>query len=100
MGASALRARDRRAFILEYLAGHPPAVDVLDAGFVEAYVGATGVASGEQPFGAPSCPMLGRDLSALWKAGALRRVPVGLQGREVGFPAWVYSYSLPCAEGV
>ena len=54
MRAPVLRARDRRAFILEYLAEHPPAVDVLDSGFVEAYVDATGAVAGQQPFGAPS----------------------------------------------
>lgn len=88
------RPAERHAFILAALETQV-AVDVLDRDFVVAYVEATGASATPVAFGAPRCPMLGRDLAALCRAGRLDRFPVGISGGEVGFPSWVYSYTLP-----
>ena len=88
--------KDRRAFIAAYLTDHV-AVDILDRDFVEAYGDATGATLELQPYGAPRCKMLGRDLSSMYRAGQLERAVVGTHGAEAGSPNWVYSYSLAAA---
>jgi hypothetical protein len=70
--------------------------DVLDREFVEGYVDATGAKVKVMPFGADKCAQLGRDLSAMFRAGRLSRWANGIWGgSSEGFPRWVYSYSLP-----
>lgn len=89
---------ERRAWILSYLAPLSPreGVDVLNQDFVIAYCEATGVACGWQFFGAPKCPQLGQDLSAMKNGGYLSRTTAGigdgLSGQ--GFPKWVWHYRL------
>jgi hypothetical protein len=71
-------------------------VDVLDAAFVDDFVEVTGLKVAVMPYGADKCPQLGRDLSAMFKAGRLTRWANGIWGGSgEGFPKWVYSYSLP-----
>lgn len=71
-------------------------VNVLDRYFVDDYIAVTGAAFGCMPYGANICPQLGRDLSALYKAGRLCRYVSGLTGMGgMGFPRWVYVYQLP-----
>lgn len=69
---------------------------MLDAEFVTAYVEATGATFIPQRFGAAKCRQLGRDLGELHAANKLRRVAVGLPAGDscMGFPKWVYHYSL------
>lgn len=70
--------------------------DVLDSDLVDAYIKATGSDAKATPFGAPKCPQLGRDLSAMFASGALVRERVGMPAGDasMGFPKWVYSYHL------
>lgn len=70
--------------------------DVLNSDFVNAYIDATGVKYKTPLFGAPHCPTLGRDLSAMYKEGRLKRYATGIDGGLCyqGFPRWVYVYSL------
>jgi hypothetical protein len=71
-------------------------VDVLDAEFVDAFAEATGAKVVVMPYGADKCGQLGRDLSAMFKAGRLGRWACGIWGGSgEGFPKWVYSYHLP-----
>jgi hypothetical protein len=102
-----MNAAERQSWIVAYLEakgeeyekmGHSvrPEVNILDADFVEAYAVATGAKCRVQFFGAPKCPMLGRDLGALFAAKRLDRVATGLSPGDasMGFPKWVYSYRL------
>lgn len=87
------RPAERQRFILDHLRANRMA-DILDRDFVVAYIQATDAPSRENFFGAPSCPTLGRDLSALYRQGKVARSRCGLSGHEVGFPRWVYVYEL------
>lgn len=71
-------------------------VDVLDSELVLSYIEATGAKSSLQFIGAPKCKQLGSDLSAMFRAGILKRSPTGLPSGDssMGFPKWVYVYSL------
>ena len=71
-------------------------VDVLDSDFVCAYADATEAHATVGMVGAPRCNQLGKDLSAMFAAKRLIRRAVGLQvgDSSMGFPKWVYSYSL------
>jgi hypothetical protein len=71
-------------------------VNVLDSNFVDWYIEKTDAKFGIQFFGAFSCPQLGRDLGAMYKAGLLDRRTAGLAPGDaaMGFPKWVYSYYL------
>lgn len=96
-----MKPADRQAFILKYLRARtqsdssPYRVDVLDSSFVWDYIEHTDAKCAVMPYGAPKCPQLGRDLSALFDSNKLRRSSTGLEGMAgMGFPRWVYSYYL------
>jgi len=93
----AVKPEARFKWILEWIAKHG-ATDVLNADFVNGYVNATQAPSFEQAFGANSCRQLGRDLSAMHKAGQLTRGTIGLTERYTGMPSWVYVYSAALQE--
>jgi hypothetical protein len=88
--------KQRRQWIYQDLEdqGRNGQCDVLDSDFVNAYCNATGAKGYAQFYGAPKCPMLGRDLSRMHREGSLARHRVGLRCMESGFPSWVYSYSI------
>lgn len=90
--------RDRYAWLKAWLSkgGRQSFADILDADLVRAYVAATGVSASETGIGAPRCPQLGRDLSAMFAGGVVRRSRVGLPAGDasMGFPKWVFSYYL------
>lgn len=70
--------------------------DILDSDFVIAYAEHCNAKVMIYFYGAPGCPQLGRDLSAMHKAGILERTAIGLHGMAgMGFPRWVYVYKLP-----
>jgi len=70
--------------------------DVLDSDLVVAYVEATGASCTYTMIGAPRCPQLSRDLAAMHADDKLARQSIGLPAGDasMGFPKWVYSYSL------
>lgn len=86
----------RHEWIEKHLATMPGyCCDVVNSDFVEDYIEATGARHWVQPYGAATCRQLGRDLSAMKRAGTLKRFRVGLQGMGgMGFPRWVWSYEL------
>ena len=90
-----MRLKDRLDWIVKYCVEVEDRVDVLNRAFVSAYVDATGAACIYQPYGADSCPQLGRDLSKCYARKLLVRGRVGLTAMESGFPKWVYVYRLP-----
>lgn len=70
-------------------------VDVLNRDFVESYICATEVEFIPTNYGAPKCYQLGADLSKMYNEGILLRTRTGIQGfAGMGFPTWVWSYSL------
>lgn len=96
---------EREAWILGYLGKRQEhagtnyrfKVDVLTSHFVEAYIRATGVTRFRvQLLGAPSCPILGEDLSRMARETPPRlvRARVGISDMPWGFPKWVWAYSL------
>ncbi len=87
---------DREKWILDWMKDSHERVDVLYATFVRHYVKATGAKSILMPFGADKCRQLGADLSRMHKAGILSRHATGLSPGDssMGFPRWVYVYSL------
>lgn len=98
-----MRPTDRYQWILEYLRKWQEfygtssySVDILNADFVTDYVEATGTKRYSiMPYGADKCSQLGEDLSAMYRKGLLDRSTVGIDGMSgMGFPRWVYSYSL------
>jgi hypothetical protein len=92
-----MKPHDRHDWIAKKLTEMPGrSVDVVNSDFVDAYVEATGARHAVQPYGAAKCPQLGRDLSAMKRAGTLKRFRCGLQGMGgMGFPRWVWVYELP-----
>jgi hypothetical protein len=87
----------REEWILSWFKDHPnQSTDVLNADFVDDYVEATGAPCKVFFYGAMQCRQLGRDLGAMYKKGLLERYAVGLPTGDsaMGFPKWVYCYSL------
>lgn len=93
-----MKSDDRYQWLERWMAqgGARQFADVLDSDLVCAYADATGATCTTGLVGAPRCPQLGRDLSAMYAAGRLHRQPVGLPAGDasMGFPKWVYSYCL------
>jgi hypothetical protein len=95
-----MEPEQRYAWIEKWLRDqHPEAVadrvDVLNASFVDAYLDATNAKCAVMPYGAHKCAQLGRDLSAMFKAGRLTRSVASVTGvAGMGYPTWVYSYKL------
>jgi hypothetical protein len=91
----------RHAVILEFInerkqRGDSCGVNVLYSDFVDWYIEKTNAKYGIQFFGAFSCPQLGRDLSAMYKAGLLKRHTESLAPGDaaMGFPKWIYTYTI------
>jgi len=94
---SVMRKADRLKWLLvEILCQpHDTSVDSLNQVFVDAYLEATDAPFDPMAYGAHRSAMLGRDLSTLHKQGYLDRGRIGLSDmRGMGFPAWIYCYSL------
>jgi hypothetical protein len=95
----------RYAWIVEYIKERSPgspntashSVNVVDRYFVDAYVDACKPSMVLVMFyGADKVPQLGRDLAAMYAQNMLKRYVCGLSGMGgMGFPRWVYDYSLP-----
>jgi hypothetical protein len=92
---TASSASARRTWLLGYFLQTQDQLDVLNRDFVDAYSDATQAKVAVMMFGANKCPQLGQDLASLYREGLLNRQPAGLTGMAgMGFPRWVYSYSL------
>lgn len=93
-----MKPAQRHEVILKYLReSHANAsVDCLNRDFVDHYTETTGARYGVHMYGADKCPQLERDLATMKKQFLLVRHRVGIQGMAgMGFPKWVWSYSLP-----
>lgn len=93
-----MKKNDRFEWIMEWMrqGGSKAYVNVLDSDFVCGYADATGAKATVGVVGAPRCPRLGRDLSEMLQGGLLTRsvdsLPAG--DASMGFPNWIYTYSL------
>lgn len=93
---------ERYNWLLDYIrASREPAVSVLNADFVDAYVVATRARFRHTNWGAHKCPTLGRDLAELADRNLLKRFRVGLSSPawQPGFPKWVWCYEAHRAPG-
>ena len=86
---------DKEQFIIRYLEKEK-FVDVLNQDFMVAFAMKFDCRVFRQTIGAPRVPLAGKTLSAMFKKGLLSRFTCGIDGYAggVGFPKWVYSYSL------
>lgn len=89
-----MKPKLRYAWIEDYLKEFRFA-DVLNTDFVIEYIEATNAKAAFHFYGAPTCRQLGRDLSAIYKQGRLKRSRRSLHAMESGFPKWVWAYELP-----
>ena len=80
-------------FVLAYLGDQVGGVDILNAGFVDAFIEKFNPPFKPTMYGAFKCPKLGRLLGAMHRGGLLDRRTIGLHGMEYGFPNWVYIYT-------
>lgn len=94
-----MKKSERFDWIENYLKGKPEyddSVNILEQKFSDMYLDATGVDFDPMMYGAHKCKQLGKDLADMHKAGRLERVRRGINGMGgMGFPKWVYVYSLP-----
>lgn len=86
-----MKPKQRYEWLKQQIAANSSA-DVMDMKFVDSYIVATDAPYTPQMFGANTCRQLGRDLSAMYKAGMLTRGRVGLTEHYTGMPNWVYVY--------
>lgn len=86
--------REKIEWIKEYIHSSGSHVDILNRAFVDAYTARFDVQYRIQPFGANSCPDLGRVLALGYNMGEFQRSTIGLSRMEAGFPKWVYIYDL------
>ncbi len=91
-----MKPSERHEWIRQWIKsqGSKGSADVMDSEFVASYIDATGAAFLAQTVGADTCRQLGRDLSAMYKVGSLRRGRIGLTDHYQGMPNWVYVYRL------
>ena len=82
-----------REFICDYIR-REHGTDRLDAEFHEEFTNRFGGKRTMYYWG--SCPnhLAMQWLKRLYDEGTLQRAPIGLTNHEVGFPNWVYTYSL------
>lgn len=85
---------ERRRWLLRFMSRHG-SVDVMNAGFVDAYVEFTGAKVDIMLWGANKCGLLSADLRRLHHSQTVERHRIGLGANwQPGFPKWVNSYSL------
>lgn len=68
--------------------------DILHSEFVDDYLTATNVSFEPMFIGAHRCTTLSTDLRALYVEGTLRRYRAGIHDMGMGWPKWVWSYSV------
>jgi len=85
----------KQKWILEWMHNNEDTVNIYNQKFVDDYIKEFNPKHAVQPYGASSCPELGRKLSDLYKKYYLLRGKIGLSEMYVGFAKWVYVYELP-----
>lgn len=86
------RAQD---FILQWLSNNPPAVDVLNADFIDGFTSYVGCKFKVTNWGANKCEYASKMLTNLYSCGILDRSVINLGGNwQPGFPRWVYAYTV------
>lgn len=85
---------DKQEWVIEYLREHKEGVDILNQDFVDKYIEKFNPKYAVQPYGANTCKQLNRLLSDMYHCNMLNRWVVGLSGIGMGFPKWVYVYTL------
>jgi len=93
---NAIQRMERVEWITEYIKHDSVthAVDILNQPFVEKYIEKFNAPYLLQPFGAPTCRELGQILAFGYHCNIFNRDPISLTDHEVGFPNWVYAYTI------
>ena len=81
-------------WICEYLNKKDSHVDILNRQFVDEYIKEFNPKIKETNFGADHCNDLSLSLKMGYDMGIFERARIGLHAHEMGFPNWVYVYSL------
>ena len=86
---------EKEKFVIEYLE-REKFVDVLDVEFMRSFAMRFACKAFNMNHGAPRVPLASKTLSDMLKGGLLERYVVGMNSYAggVGYPKWVYSYSL------
>ena len=85
----------KELFVINYLKNKSDTIDILNTPFMDLYIDTFKPEKWSLQFsGAPMCPEVGRLLSSMYKKGILRRHSIGLSEMGVGWPKWIYVYSL------
>ena len=86
---------EKEKFIIEWLE-REQFVDVLCQDFMEQFANRFKCKGRRMSIGAPRVQLAGKTLSTMFKKGLLTRFTVGIDAYAggIGFPKWVYSYSL------
>ena len=85
---------DKLNWIKDYMKTVQNHVDILNREFSDAYIAKFNPPHLIQPFGANTCPELGKMLALGFKNGMFIRNSVGIQAGYWGMPKWVYVYHL------
>ena len=91
---------ERHDWIMAYIRKHG-VVSAVNQAFVDAYVAATGATYSPTMYGSNKCRKLYLDLGEMSDDYRLKRVRTGIKGMAgMGFPNWVWTYSLAIEEAV
>lgn len=94
-----MKPDDRYKFIEKWLADRSrtvaASVDCLDSDFVDAYIEYTKAKFVPVTIGAHRCNQLAIDMANMASVRRLVRWRSGVPGSMIGFPKWVWCYSLP-----
>ena len=97
MGEKKRTARHiKQDWVIDWIDRHGP-MNILDIEFVDAFTEKFNVPYRIQPFGANSCPSLGRLLGNMYRYNLLDRSIIGLS-EGLGWPKWVYVYTIRQAD--
>lgn len=88
------KSEEKLNWIKEYMQTQEKYVDILNRTFSDAYIERFNPRHRVQPFGANTCPELGRILSMGFKKGMFERGRAGITTGFPGMAKWVYVYNL------
>lgn len=81
-------------WVIDWIEKNKTDVDILNSKFVDDYVNQFNAKVEILPFGPNRCLELGKLLSWGYKNGYLNRARISISCKGVGFPNWIYVYSL------
>jgi len=83
-------------WIKTYIKNNPPAVDIMNADFVDAYIEKFKPKHIITMYGANKCSELSKILKQGYDMNIFNRSIIGIHQAMWGFPKWVYVYEINC----